>query len=454
MTNTDDLVDLNADDGTALLYDLADIEGIGTTTARQIREGQPYDSKEDLLDARGVGPAAYDKVKDHVYVDLSELDPTHEEALELADEVDDLWRLHDDHVRIADELESGYITQLVEQKFGDEWAVTIIPTGLAGGRARYFDGDTEEDETRRYTGTEERARQLFSRCADDINAGLVPDPLATRHQHTTEAADASTDYKTRGGWDRAKIMRRGHEIAHSLDADRDYSDRLSEGLTRAWGEAKADRTIDAEAGEWRCNDTDMVIHPHDQEVDAEVGAEAEVPRRRLGEVGAVEEEGESWAVKMRERGGRTWTLYLYHDKIVAGHPRRDAVAARGDAKRFIDTFDRMRRFEEARDGFNFFMGVGMSLEYSIDEFRRTFKDHYPQDWAKVKEAFDIENPSLTSRWRRSSQRQPKREPREDFERRTASTAQRGEDETSTTAPDPRRLAGAGLGLFSTPSTLK
>lgn len=419
MTNTDDLIDLNADDGTALLYDLADIEGIGTTTARQIREGQPYDSKEDLLDARGVGPAAYDKVKDHVYVDLSELDPTHEEALELADEVDDLWRLHDDHVRIADELESGYITQLVEQKFGDEWAVTIIPTGLAGGRARYFDGDTEEDETRRYTGTEERARQLFSRCADDINAGLVPDPLATRHQHTTEAADASTDYKTRGGWDRAKIMRRGHEIAHSLDADRDYSDRLSEGLARAWDEAKADRRVDAEAGEWRCNDTDMVIHLHDQEVDAEVDAEAEVPRRRLGEVGAVEEEGESWAVKMRERGGRTWTLYLYHDKIVAGHPRRDAVAARGDAKRFIDTFDRMRRFEEARDGFNF-MGVGMSLEYSIDEFRRTFRDHYPQDWAKVKEAFNIENPSLTS----------------------------------TTEPDPRRLAGAGLGLFSTPSTLK
>lgn len=261
----------------------------------------------------------------------------------------------------------------------------------------------------------------------------------------------NTDYKNDDGtWDRSAIMSRGHEIARSLDDDddRDYSDRLSEGMTRAWGEAKAGRRVDAEAGEWRCNETDMVIHPHDQEVDAEVDAEVEVPRRRLGEVGAVEEEGESWAVKMRERGERTWTLYLYHDKIVAGHPRRDAVAARGDAKRFIDTFDRMRRFEEARDSFNF-MGVGMSLEYSIDEFRRTFRDHYRQDWAKVKEAFDIENPSLTSRWRRSSQRQHK--PREDFERRTASTAQRGEDETSTPELDPQHLPGA---LFSTPDVLK
>ncbi len=33
-------------------------------------------------------------------------------------------------------------------------------------------------------------------------------------------------------------------------------------------------------------------------------------------------------------------------------------------------------------------------------------------------------------------------------------AERDTGETSTTAPDPRRLPGAGLGLFSTPDTLK
>jgi hypothetical protein len=34
------------------------------------------------------------------------------------------------------------------------------------------------------------------------------------------------------------------------------------------------------------------------------------------------------------------------------------------------------------------------------------------------------------------------------------TAERDTGETSTTAPDPRRLPGAGLDLFSTPDTLK
>lgn len=46
--------------------------------------------------------------------------------------------------------------------------------------------------------------------------------------------------KEDGPWNRSAIMSRGHEIARSLDEERDYSNRLSEGMTQAWAEAKSE----------------------------------------------------------------------------------------------------------------------------------------------------------------------------------------------------------------------
>ena len=40
-------------------------------------------------------------------------------------------------------------------------------------------------------------------------------------------------------YDRSRIMTRGHEIARGLDNAKDYAERLSTGLSRAWAEAKA-----------------------------------------------------------------------------------------------------------------------------------------------------------------------------------------------------------------------
>lgn len=55
-------------------------------------------------------------------------------------------------------------------------------------------------------------------------------------------------YRTEdGSWDRSVIMKRGHTIAQSLDVKRPYAERLSEGMTRAWDEAKQARREDEEA---------------------------------------------------------------------------------------------------------------------------------------------------------------------------------------------------------------
>lgn len=58
-----------------------------------------------------------------------------------------------------------------------------------------------------------------------------------------------------GSWNRSAIISRGHAIARSLDDDRAYSERLSEGMTQAWGEAKneaekPDRTVSVADSDW------------------------------------------------------------------------------------------------------------------------------------------------------------------------------------------------------------
>ena len=53
-----------------------------------------------------------------------------------------------------------------------------------------------------------------------------------------------------GGWNQSAIMTRGHEIARSLDENRDYRERLSEGLTQAWAEAKKEARQDTSEPDW------------------------------------------------------------------------------------------------------------------------------------------------------------------------------------------------------------
>jgi hypothetical protein len=62
------------------------------------------------------------------------------------------------------------------------------------------------------------------------------------------------DYRhDKGTWNRSAIMSRGHEIARSLDDERPYHDRLSEGMTQAWAEAKTetDHIIYTSPADWQ-----------------------------------------------------------------------------------------------------------------------------------------------------------------------------------------------------------
>lgn len=64
-----------------------------------------------------------------------------------------------------------------------------------------------------------------------------------------------------GDWNQSAIMTRGHEIARSLDENRDYRERLSAGLTQAWTEAKEeasepDVTVHTTASDWSSPEPD------------------------------------------------------------------------------------------------------------------------------------------------------------------------------------------------------
>lgn len=58
------LIDLN----TATPAELETLPGVGPATAQRIIDGRPYSAIEDLLRVKGIGPATFEKLKDHITV--------------------------------------------------------------------------------------------------------------------------------------------------------------------------------------------------------------------------------------------------------------------------------------------------------------------------------------------------------------------------------------------------
>ncbi len=50
----------------ASLEDLEALPGIGPVLARRILEGRPYETVEDLLKVKGIGPATLEKLRPYV----------------------------------------------------------------------------------------------------------------------------------------------------------------------------------------------------------------------------------------------------------------------------------------------------------------------------------------------------------------------------------------------------
>lgn len=128
-----------------------------------------------------------------------------------------------------------------------------------------------------------------------------------------------------GGWNQSAIMTRGHEIARSLDENRDYRDRLSEGLTQAWVEeetqddtTEADKTVQTAASDWSSTEPEeeqeaekqVNIRMHVMENNAPGGldkvamtTEDALERlQRIPGVRAVYHDDGSWTVKSSWRG--------------------------------------------------------------------------------------------------------------------------------------------------------
>lgn len=54
---------------TATQQELESLPGIGPAMAQRIIEGRPYSKIEDLLRVKGIGPATFEKLKDHITVE-------------------------------------------------------------------------------------------------------------------------------------------------------------------------------------------------------------------------------------------------------------------------------------------------------------------------------------------------------------------------------------------------
>jgi competence protein ComEA len=62
-----DLIDIN----TATAQELTDLPGIGPVIAGKIveyREAKPFDTIEEILEVKGIGPAKFDAIKDRITV--------------------------------------------------------------------------------------------------------------------------------------------------------------------------------------------------------------------------------------------------------------------------------------------------------------------------------------------------------------------------------------------------
>jgi len=62
-----DLININ----TATAQELTDLPGIGPVTAAKIveyREAKPFDTVEEVLEVKGIGPAKFEAIKDRITV--------------------------------------------------------------------------------------------------------------------------------------------------------------------------------------------------------------------------------------------------------------------------------------------------------------------------------------------------------------------------------------------------
>jgi hypothetical protein len=275
------------------------------------------------------------------------------------------------------------------------WIVCIGVMGEPDDVKRVFDGELRDDPYAYTYETEHEARHAYAAAVDDLQNWRVPDPLARRHEPPAQIADSET---RDAGYDRSAIMRRGHEIARSLGDDKAYTDRLSKGLTQAWAEARPDTNVNPDADTWR-GETALAPDPRRLQCDA---IEANVPRRSVTDVDMPSEltydpSGDIQVV-LADRGGQSWALFLYHGRILAGRPRRDAVAARREARRLEEKLGQMESFERMRSDFDTGR-FGMSVGYATDQHRSAWRKQNPADAEALMEEWDVEDPDLPKRSR-------------------------------------------------------
>lgn len=235
---------VNLNDTSRDIFDLTDVEGVGYSTVCRIRDHQAYDSVEDLLGVPGIGESTFENIKPHVFVDASRR--THEEALREAEKPWGIWNWHSKESAFID----ADALHLCERKYGNKWEV------------QHEDCNNERTRHHYVFDAEEEARVAFRRCREALEQGdPIGDPFADWKEPDTPDAtvkDATSEYKKADSWDLSAIMSRGHEIAKSLSNERPYTNRLSDGMTRAWAEAKdeqqSDEGVGEDAEEWKTND--------------------------------------------------------------------------------------------------------------------------------------------------------------------------------------------------------